>query len=287
LDFVIVTGLSGAGKSTTIAAFEDMDFYCVDNMPIEFIPKFAEFCCQSGSKIQKVALVIDIRSGANFESLILQLEQLEKEVVNLKILFLNSQTDTIVRRFKETRRKHPLADKKKEPVKQLIEYERTILKPLFEKADYVIDTSYITAAQLKEQIGKLFREGKKSLNITVQSFGFKYGASIDSDMVFDVRCLPNPFYIEEIKHLSGLDAPIYEYVFSFEQTREYVHQICNMLSFLLPLFIEEGKTSLVIGIGCTGGRHRSVAIAQRVAQHFKEIGFDATAYHRDMEKNYK
>ena len=128
---------------------------------------------------------------------------------------------------------------------------------------------------------------KKSLNITVQSFGFKYGASIDSDMVFDVRCLPNPFYIEEIKHLSGLDAPIYEYVFSFEQTREYVRKICNMLSFLLPLFIEEGKTSLVIGIGCTGGRHRSVAIAQRVAQHFKEIGFDATAYHRDMEKNYK
>ncbi len=287
MKFVIVTGLSGAGKSTTVAAFEDMDFYCVDNMPIEFIPKFAEFCNQSGSKIQNVALVVDIRSGENFENLILQLEQLEKSGIDIKILFLNCNTDTIVRRFKETRRKHPLSEKRKQPVKQLAEYERETLKPLFEKADYVIDTSYITASQLKQQVGKTFREGKKSLNITVQSFGFKYGASIDSDMVFDVRCLPNPFYIEEIKHLSGLDAPIYEYVFSFEQTKEYVRKICDMLSFLLPLFIEEGKTSLVIGIGCTGGRHRSVAIAQRVARHFEEIGFDTAAYHRDIDKSHK
>ena len=287
MNLVIVTGLSGAGKSRAIAAFEDIDYYCVDNMPIDFIPKFAEICCQSGSKIQKVAIVTDIRSGQSFEPLINELNTLKVSGLDLSILFIDSNTDVIIRRYKETRRKHPLAEQRKEPERQLIEYERKILQPLLDHADYVIDTSFLTSAQLKDQICKIFKEGKKAISVTVQSFGFKYGISTDSDMVFDVRCLPNPFYIEDIRYLSGLDEPIVNYVFKFDQTQQYVKKIKDMLSFLMPLFIEEGKSSLVIGIGCTGGRHRSVAIAEHIAVFFKEIGIDASTYHRDMMKNNK
>lgn len=287
MKLVIVTGLSGAGKSRAIAAFEDIDYYCVDNMPIDFIPKFVDICCQSGSKIQKVAIVTDIRSSHSFDSLLEDLKVIKASGAELSILFIDSNTDVIIRRYKETRRKHPLAEEYKGPEKQLIEYERELLQPLQDQADFIIDTSYLTSAQLKDQITKIFSEGKKAISVTVQSFGFKYGISTDSDMVFDVRCLPNPFYIEGIRHLSGLDEPIIEYVFRFKQTREYVKKIKDMLGFLMPLFIEEGKSSLVIGIGCTGGRHRSVAIAEEISSFLKETGIDSSTYHRDMIKSEK
>lgn len=285
MKFIIITGMSGAGKSRAIEALEDIGFYCVDNMPLSFLPKFAEICYQSQGKMSKVAIVTDIRGGESFEKLLEEMHNVKQIGLQYNIVFLDASDEAIVRRYKETRRKHPLSDSMQSSIHEIIAYERKVLTPLLEEADYVINTTYLTSSQLKEQIDKLFVDGKKNIAVSVMSFGFKYGIPNEADMVFDVRCLPNPYYDVNIKHLSGLDEPIIDYVFKWPQTVEYVKKINDLMSFLMPLFTEEGKSSVVIAIGCTGGRHRSVAIAERIKKYFDEIGVNADVYHRDILKS--
>lgn len=285
MKFIIITGMSGAGKSRAVEALEDIGFYCVDNMPLSFLPKFAEICYQSQGKMSNVAIVTDIRGGESFEKLLEELHNVKQIGLQYNIVFLDASDEAIVRRYKETRRKHPLSDSMQSSIHEIIAYERKVLTPLLEEADYVINTTYLTSSQLKEQIDKLFVDGKKNIAVSVMSFGFKYGIPNEADMVFDVRCLPNPYYDVAIKHLSGLDEPIIDYVFKWPQTIEYVKKINDLMSFLMPLFTEEGKSSVVIAIGCTGGRHRSVALAEKIKKYFDEIGVNADVYHRDILKS--
>lgn len=284
MEFIIVTGLSGAGKSRVIDFMEDIGYYCVDNMPVELIPKFAEICIQSQGKMSKVAIVADVRSGENFEDLLSQLEQMSSAGLNYKIIFLDAQNETLIKRYKETRRKHPLSDKIGGSIHDVINYERKVLAPLKNDADYIIDTSLLSVSQLKEQIDKLFIGGQRSITINCISFGFKYGILTDADMVFDVRCMPNPFYIDEMRNQTGLDKAVHDYVFKWPQMKQYFNKIVDMIEFLLPLFIEEGKSSLVIGIGCTGGRHRSVAMTEELNKYLCDHGYSSYSSHRDMHR---
>lgn len=286
MKFVIVTGMSGAGKSRAIEALEDIGFYCVDNMPLTFIPKFAEICFSSQGKMSKVAIVTDIRGGESFEKLLKELNKLKEMGLNYTLVFLDATDETIIRRYKETRRKHPLEDIIEGSIYDLITSERKALNSLFERAEHIVDTTFLTPTQLKEQIVNIFTEGKKSIVVSVISFGYKYGIPSEADMVFDVRCLPNPYYDVLLKHLSGLDKQIIDFVFKCPQTVEYVNKICDMMSFLMPLFTEEGKSSVVVAIGCTGGRHRSVAIAEKVKKYFDEKEIASDIYHRDMLKTF-
>ncbi len=285
MKFSIITGMSGAGKSRAIEALEDLGFYCVDNMPLAFIPKFAEICFSSQGKMDKVAIVTDIRGGESFEKLIDELQEMQKVGFQYSVVFLNAKDETIIRRYKETRRKHPLSDSVQGSFYEIIDFERKALAPLLEVADCVIDTTYLTPTQLKEQIDKIFLDGKKNISVSVMSFGFKHGIPSEADMVFDVRCLPNPFYDVNIKSFSGLEKPIIDYVFKWPKTLEYLNKINDLLTFLMPLFTEEGKSSVVIAIGCTGGRHRSVAIAEKIKKYLEELDIEADVYHRDILKN--
>ena len=282
--FVIVTGVSGAGKSRAIDALEDLGFYCADNMPPALIPKFAELCLQTDGKINDVAIVTDVRGGTLFSSLFEGLDEFNKQGGNYKILFLDADDNVLMRRFKETRRKHPLT----EPGGSLadaIALERALLRPARERADYIIDTTNLSPAQLKERITVLFLgDNKTGLVVNCMSFGFKYGPPTEGDLVFDVRCFPNPFYIDNLKNLTGLDAPVKDYVFSSEQTCTFMTKLYDMIDFLLPLYVEEGKSQLIIAIGCTGGKHRSVAIAEAIFRHLFDKGVRAAVNHRDIQK---
>lgn len=284
MEFIIVTGLSGAGKSRVIDFLEDIGFYCVDNMPVELIPKFSEICIQSQGKMSKVAIVADVRSGENFDKLLQMSKDLKDTDLNCKIVFMDAQNQTLIKRYKETRRKHPLSDKINGSIHDALNYERKILKPLMDEADIVIDTSALSVAQLKEQIDNLFISGQRSIIINCISFGFKYGILADADMVFDVRCMPNPFYVDELRHLTGLDKPVRDYVFKWSQMVNYFDKIVDMIEFLLPHFIEEGKSSLVIAIGCTGGKHRSVAMTEELTKYLTEKGLSAYSSHRDIHR---
>ena len=282
--FVIVTGVSGAGKSRAIDALEDLGFYCADNMPPALIPKFAELCLQTDGKINDVAIVTDVRGGILFSSLFEGLDEFNKQGGNYKILFLDADDNVLMRRFKETRRKHPLT----EPGGSLadaIALERALLRPARERADYIIDTTNLSPAQLKERITVLFLgENKTGLVVNCMSFGFKYGPPTEGDLVFDVRCFPNPFYIDNLRNLTGLDAPVKDYVFSSEQTCTFMTKLYDMIDFLLPLYVEEGKSQLIIAIGCTGGKHRSVAITEAIFRHLSDKGIRAAVNHRDIQK---
>jgi RNase adapter protein RapZ len=282
--FVIITGLSGAGKSRAVNSLEDLGFYCVDNMPPTLIPKFSELCLQTNGKINNVAIVTDVRGGALFNSLFEGLDELKKQGGDYKILFLDADDAVLMRRYKETRRKHPLS----EPggtISDAISQEREMLRPARERADFIIDTSNLTSAQLKERITVLFTgDNKGSLMVNCVSFGFKFGTPTEADLIFDVRCFPNPFYVDELKHLTGLDMPVKDYVFASEETRKFVKMLFDMIDFLLPLYTNEGKSQLVIAIGCTGGRHRSVAIADALYRHILEKDIRAAVSHRDIHK---
>lgn len=284
IKFVIITGLSGAGKTQAVRALEDLGFFCVDNLPPTLIPKFAELCAQSEGKISKIALVIDIRGGQFFGDLFDSLEHLEETGFVYQILFLEAADETLVRRFKETRRRHPLA-----PHGRLLDgitAERKQLEELRGRAHRIIDTSELTPNQLRDEIMSFFAEDAEidRLGITFVSFGFKYGLPLDADLVFDVRFLPNPHYVESLRPLPGTDAAVKEYVTKWSITGKFIEKSFGLLDFLLPHYLNEGKTTLTIAIGCTGGKHRSVVVAEKLKEMLQEKGYEAVAEHRDVAK---
>lgn len=282
MQFVIITGMSGSGKSSAVNVLEDIGYYCVDNMPPELIPKFANICSQSDGKIDKVAFVVDIRGGDLFLKLQDTVKQLQGEDVSLKILFLDSSDDVIVRRYKETRRKHPLDEVSYGNIRKTIETEREILRPIKAQADFYIDTSRSSTAQFKERLYSIFLGNNEFMHIDVQSFGFKFGAMSEGDLVFDVRCLPNPFYVPELKNKTGLDKDVYDYVLSFDEAKVLLGKLTDLIDYLIPLYEKEGKSQLVIAFGCTGGKHRSVTFAEAVAEHLRKQGHRIRITHRDI-----
>lgn len=284
MTFVVVTGMSGAGKSRAVAALEDQGFFCVDNFPIELLSKFGEMVLRSQDKMKQVAIVIDSRSVTDFVPVMQQLAEMRQQGLDYRILFLDAADNTIIRRYKETRRKHPLSDGKTS-IYDTIVHERTLLAPIRERADFLIDTTSLSPAQLKEQIDRLFLEGKRGLTINVVSFGFKYGILIDADLVFDVRFIPNPFYKQELRPFSGLDEQVRRYVMEWECANVFLEKTVSLISYLIPFYCDEGKSSLTIGVGCTGGRHRSVVMAEVLKERLMDTGMSVYCYHRDIQKS--
>ena len=286
MEFVVVTGLSGAGKTQAMHAMEDIGFFCVDNLPPALIPVFYDLCVKSEDIMGRVAVVTDTRGGELFKSFFTAMEALKHDKKPYKILFLDASDNVLVRRFKETRRKHPLSDDLNGSLEQAVKLEREMLKPMRESSDYVIDTSLVSPAQLRSRIAQLFlNSAEDSLAVHCISFGFKYGVPMESDLVFDVRCLPSPFYDENLRPLTGLDAPVRDYVMEKEETKGFVARFTDMVDYLLPLYAKEGKSQLVIAVGCTGGHHRSVALAQYMHDHLVQKGVRASVTHRDMQKH--
>lgn len=282
MEFLIITGLSGAGKTQAANFLEDLDYYCVDNMPSALLKPFAEFCIASKGRIDKVALVTDVRARESFEALFKALEGLRELNCTFRILFIEAPVDAIVRRYKETRRRHPLA----EPgvtIQSTVEKEIELMKPVRERADYIIDTGSTSLGQLHNEILRLFAQGDSDLMpINVIAFGYKYGIPMEADLVLDVRFLPNPYYVEELKSQSGMDQPVYDYVMDRPDTAEYMKKLTDFLDFQLPRFREEGKLSLTVAVGCTGGRHRSVSVARALTDHLLKRGQNARLICRDM-----
>ncbi len=285
MEFTIVSGLSGAGKSKVATLLEDMGFYCVDNMPVQLIPKFAEMCLSSQGKYDRVALVTDVRAGQDFGGLFESLALLKAMNCEYKIIFLEAKTEVIVSRYKETRRRHPLWVEG-ETIEQTIAKEWNTLEPVRMGADYVINTTSLSTNQLRDMLSELFSGAARarSMVVMISSFGFKYGLPTDSDLVFDVRFLPNPYHIEELRHLTGHDDRVYNFVLDWPQTKEFVGILTHMMEFLLPHYVEEGKTSLVVSIGCTGGRHRSVTIARVLHEVVEKLGYHSVLSHRDVAR---
>lgn len=284
--FIIVTGLSGAGKSEATNALEDMGYFCVDNLPPKLIKKFAEVCKQSKGSIDKVALVMDIRGGIFFDDLFESLSELSKEQFQYEILFLDTSDEVLVKRFKEKRRSHPLAPGGR--VITGIELERQKLRDVKDKADVIIDTSKYAIKDLREEMARKFGDKEmpeKQMAITILSFGFKYGIPVDSDLVFDVRFIPNPFYIPELKPFSGNDEPVKNYVMEQTETQTFLQKANDMFEFLIPNYQKEGKRQLIISIGCTGGRHRSVAIANSIYETLRANNHEVYVEHRDIKED--
>ena len=284
--FVIVTGLSGAGKTQATSSLEDLGYFCVDNLPPTLISKFAEACMQSGGNIEKVALVIDIRGGVFFDDFFDTLNYLKRNEFKYEILFLDASDEVLIKRFKETRRSHPLSPDGR--VLTGITQEREKLREIKNIADIIIDTSKYEIRHLREKINETYGDNKnpeRQLSLTVLSFGFKYGIPVDSDLVFDVRFIPNPFYIPELKEYSGNDAPVKEYVLKQSETVTFIDKLIDMLKYLIPNHRKEGKRQLIISIGCTGGRHRSVAIANEIHRRLNEVNYNAKIEHRDVAED--
>lgn len=282
---VIVTGMSGAGKSSVLKMLEDAGYFCVDNLPIQLIYKLVQLTFQGTEKIDKVALGVDIRSGQAFEELDAVLFQMQSVGYHYEILFLDASTEVLVKRYKETRRTHPLSGIGR--VEQGIEAERKKLDFLKKKADVIIDTSQLLVRELKTEIDKIYVQDEKFNNfyITVLSFGFKYGIPMDSDLVFDVRFLPNPYYIPELKDLTGNDKSVKDYVMNSEMAETFLNKLEDMITFLIPNYIAEGKNQLVISIGCTGGKHRSVTLANELVERLQPLEYGLKKEHRDIEKD--
>ena len=285
MEFIVISGLSGAGKSQVASIMEDIGYFVVDNMPAPLIPKFAELCMAGQSEYDRVAIVSDIRGGQTFDGLFSALENLTVMGCDHKILFVEAGPEVIIKRYKETRRLHPLA-RNGRSLDEAVHRERTILEPVWARAEYIIDTTALSTAKLRGEILRLFASGgpQRAMNVSVISFGFKYGIPIEADLVFDVRFLPNPFYVAELRHQTGLEPAVYDFVFGYQQTRDFMTHLENLIAFLLPQFVEEGKTALVIGIGCTGGQHRSVAVTKALADFIRRKGYDASENHRDMTR---
>lgn len=284
MKFLIVTGLSGSGKSGAVNALEDIGYYCIDNIPPQLIPKFADICLQSNGQMDKVAIVTDIRGGDMFYQLDGGLEYLRHSGPDVKILFLDASDDVLIKRYKETRRRHPLDEQCHGSLLSAITKERAVLSSIREAADYYIDTSDMSMAQLRDTVTDLFMDNPDDrMAVKVMSFGFKYGMCREADLVLDVRCLPNPFYIPELRKHTGLESCVRDYVMSFEQSRELEKKLFDLVDFLLPLYRQEGKTSLVIAFGCTGGKHRSVTFAENMHTYLEEKGVRTRVTHRDIE----
>ena len=287
MEFVIISGLSGAGKSKAASFMEDMDYFCVDNLPAPLIPKFAELGMAGSGEYDRVALVTDVRAGTNFDGLFHALEALEQMQCPCRILFMDASSETIIKRYKETRRAHPLAEAA-DSLEEAIALERKMLAPLRERADKVVDTTNLSTAKLKGVLRQMFgREGTSEgrMEVRVTSFGFKHGVPMEADLIFDARFLPNPFYLTELRALTGLDRQVREYVFQSGQAEEFLKRLWDLVGWLLPRYEEEGKTSLVISVGCTGGHHRSVAIAHALGETIKAQGWPVSESHRDLGRN--
>ena len=286
MEFLIITGLSGAGKSRAADVLEDLEYYCVDNMPVALMPRFAELCLDDHGRYERVALVTDVRERDGFGELLTTLDELQAmEGCTVRILYMDADVRTLVRRYKESRRPHPLAGRGVS-VEQAVKKEEELLAPIKARADYILNSSQMTLGMLQSRLFSLFAEAgkKRELQVTVMSFGYKHGIPLEADLVFDVRFLPNPFYVEELRPLSGLDRPVAEFVFSYPQTRQFMEMIAQMLDFLMPHYVEEGKVGLTIAIGCTGGRHRSVAIAAALNDYLVAKGISSENVNRDIEK---
>lgn len=283
--FLIVSGMSGAGKSRAVATFEDLGYYCVDNLPIALIPRFAEICLAATERYERVALVTDVRAGGDFQQLFDSLDSIKSMGCDYRILFLDTDTPTLIRRFKETRRKHPLMEKGV-PMTAAIEKERNMLSALRNRADFVVDTTGLSAAGLRERLLALFSgtDNGGAFEVIVQSFGFKYGIPPESDLVFDVRFLPNPYYEMSLREKNGTDPDVREYVFQGGTAESLMGHLTTMIDFLLPRYMAEGKSNLIISIGCTGGKHRSVAIAEALSEHLRGRDYGVVTMHRDYQR---
>ena len=287
MNLLIVTGLSGAGKSLAVHALEDIGFFCIDNIPAGLFAKLMEFAQQSENPLERMAVVLDIRGGRSAADILGALEQLRQLQVSYKILFLDARNDVLERRYRETRRRHPISLAANVSTDEAILREREILAPLYEVADYQIDTSLLSTAQLKDRVVSLFVDKTSdAMRLTILSFGFKYGQPKEADIVFDVRCLPNPFYIPELKHKTGLDNEVSDYVLQFEQARGLLSRLEELLQFSLPLYVKEGKSQLTVAVGCTGGKHRSITFAEKLAAFAEELGYHPVVEHRDVQRTY-
>ncbi len=287
MEFLIFTGLSGAGKSNALRSMEDIGYYCVDNIPSTLLSVFYDLCEKSTDQLmKKVAVVIDARGGETFDLLAIEIRRMRKENKNFKILFLDAKNDVLITRYKETRRHHPLVDKTSEGTTEAaIQLERNALSLIKKVADYVIDTTYMSNKQLRERLNNIFLEkSSDSMIVTFMSFGFKYGIPLEADLIFDVRCLPNPYYIPELKPMTGLDHEVREYVLQFEETQEFIKRIASFLDYAVPLYQKEGKSEVVVAVGCTGGKHRSVTLARHFNHYFIDKGYKSTLHHRDIWK---
>lgn len=285
MEILIISGLSGAGKSKAASYLEDMGFYIVDNMPAAMILKFAEFCAGGNGRYDRVALVYDVRTANSFTELFDVLDKLKAMDGVCRMLFLEASPETIIKRYKETRRRHPLAGQA-DSLEEAVRKERELMAPVRDRADFVIDTSRTSTAQLRGELLRLFdTKGEKGgMTVSVTSFGFKYGLPLEADLVFDVRFMPNPFYIEDLRPQTGLDSAVADYVFSFPQTGAFLKKLEDLLAFTLPLYAEEGKTSLSIAVGCTGGHHRSVAVTHALTEYIRGLGYQVSENHRDMSR---
>ena len=283
MEFIIISGLSGAGKSKAASFMEDMGFFCVDNLPAPLIPKFAELGMAGTGEYDRVVLVTDVRSGTNFSALFQSLEALKGMKCPYRILYMDASDDVIIKRYKETRRSHPLAEEC-DSLEGAIALERRMLAPLRERAEFVVDTSDLSTAKLRGELLRLFGRGSQegAMTVSVTSFGFKHGLPREADLVFDVRFLPNPYYVQELRPRTGLDDGVRDYVFSGGAAGEFLEKLQDLVGFLLPKYVEEGKTALVVAVGCTGGRHRSVAIAHALAAYIRGRGYPVTESHRDL-----
>lgn len=283
-ELVIITGLSGAGKSTAIGFMEDIGYYCIDNMPPELLSTFIDLI--SKQKDNKIAIVMDIRSTENFNGVIDILDNLENYGYDVKIVYLDIKTHIALKRYKLTRRKHPYADRFNGDISKALAYEREIMTPLRSRADFVIDSSDLTGNQLRTRLTQiLVGDDKDIMNIHVESFGFKHGIPNEADFVIDVRCLPNPYWVENLRNKTGLDKEVRDYVFSFSESTELLNKLVELLDFLNPLYIKEGKSQIVFAIGCTGGNHRSVAIAEALKEHFEKKWDNVSVNHRDISRS--
>jgi UPF0042 nucleotide-binding protein len=281
-ELVIITGMSGSGKASVLKAFEDLGYYCVDNLPVELIPRFAELALQSG-EIRRTALVVDVREGAQLTQLPGILKSV-KRMIPTKVVFLEATDPILLRRFSETRRPHPLGTDA--PVKAALKTERRQLRSIRALADFVIDTSKFNVHELRDHIIERFRaeSSEKGILVSIVSFGFRHGVPEDADLVFDVRFLPNPHFVPEFRPLTGLHPKVAKYIRSFPQTKEFIRRISDLLVYLLPHYVHEGKSYLTIGFGCTGGQHRSVMIAEEVGKHLRKAGYRLKVSHRDCPK---
>lgn len=287
MELLIVSGLSGAGKSVAMNALEDIGFFCIDNIPAGLLPSIMAFSRAGDNQLRRVALSMDVRGCRSSEEIEQALDQLDQQDIPYKVLFLDAPDDVLMRRYSETRRRHPISISEGISAREAFLKERKILQPLKERADYAINTALLSTAQNKERICDLFLQdggAKKAMRLTIVSFGFKFGIPQEADLVLDVRCLPNPFYVPELKHKTGLDQEVVDFVMSHPEAQELLKRYENFLEYALPLYVKEGKSQLTIAVGCTGGKHRSITFARKIAEYCESLGYPPGIQHRDSTR---